>query len=71
MQITSGNLTVEENGSSILKVTVLEVGNMYIGSATVYINGTVLGTPPPSTEVSGTAIYEPPGNIALNVQPGQ
>ena len=62
-QITPGNLTV--NGSSAtLQVTLLEVGNMYIGSATVYVNGTVIGIPPASQ-------YESPGNIALNVQPGQ
>ena len=63
VQITSGSLTV--NGSdSILRVAILEVGNSYIGSATVYVNGTVIGVPP-------TSQYEPPGNIILNVQPGQ
>jgi hypothetical protein len=37
---------------------------MYIKSATVYVNGTVIGIPPPSE-------YGPPGNILLNVQPGE
>jgi hypothetical protein len=64
MQIISGDLTVEGNGSSVLKVTISEVGNMYIGSATVYVNGTAIGSPPASMD-------QPPGNIVLNVQPGQ
>jgi hypothetical protein len=63
VQITSANLTVSGSGS-VLRVTLLEVGNTYIGSATVYLNGTVIGSPPASE-------YEPPGNIILNVQPGQ
>jgi hypothetical protein len=61
--ITSADLAV--NGTySVLRVTILEIGNVYIGSATVYVNGTVIGVPPASE-------YEPPGNIPLNVQPGQ
>jgi hypothetical protein len=62
-EITSGSLFVNKSEAT-LQVTLLEVGNMYIGSATVYINGTVIGVPPASE-------YEPPGNIPLNVQPGQ
>ncbi len=62
-QIVSGNLTAS-GSSSVLDVTLKETGNMWIGSATVYVNGTAIGTPPASQ-------YEPPGNIALNVQPGQ
>ncbi|MGA2875534.1 MAG: hypothetical protein ABSE82_08350, partial [Nitrososphaerales archaeon] len=61
--ITSANLTVG-NGSSTLQITLAEIGNMYIGSATVYVNGTVIGTPPASQ-------YQPPGNIMLNVQANQ
>ena len=61
--ITSASLTV--NGSySILEVTLTEIGNSYIGSATVYVNGTVIGIPP-------TSEYEPPGNIPLNVTSAQ
>jgi hypothetical protein len=61
--ITSASLSV--NGiESVLQVTIRETGNMYIGSATVYVNGTVIGNPPASE-------YEPPGNIPLNVQPRQ
>ena len=63
IQITSANLTIGAS-DSFLQVTLLEVGNSYIGSATVYVNGTVIGVPPASQ-------YEPPGNIILNVQPGQ
>lgn len=48
----------------MLQFTLTEIGNEYIGSATVYVNGTVIGTPPASQ-------YEPPGNIMLNVQPDQ
>jgi len=63
VNITSASLTV--NGSySVLRVTVAETGSMYIGSATVYVNGTVIGVPPASE-------YEPPGNIPLDVQHGQ
>ena len=61
--LSSGRLTVDGD-SSELQVTLAEVGNSYVGSATVYIDGTVIGVPPASE-------YEPPGNIALNVQPGQ
>lgn len=61
--ITSVNLTVG-NGSSTLQITLAEIGNMYIGSATVYVNGTVIGTPPASQ-------YQPPGNIILNIQADQ
>jgi hypothetical protein len=61
--ITSASLTVRGN-YSILQVTILETGNMYIGSATVSINGTIIGAPPASEN-------EPPGNILLNIQPGQ
>jgi len=61
--ITSASLTV--NGSySVLQVTLTEIGNSYIGSATVYVNGTVIGVPPASE-------YEPPGNIPLNVTSAQ
>jgi len=61
--ITSASLTA--NGSySVLRVSIQETGNSYIGSATVYVNGTVIGNPPASE-------YEPPGNIPLDVQPGQ
>ena len=61
--ITSASLTV--NGSySVLQVTLTEIGNSYIGSATVYVNGTVIGIPP-------TSEYEPPGNIPLNVTSAQ
>ena len=61
--ITSASLTV--NGSySVLQVTLTEIGNSYIGSATVYVNGTVIGIPP-------TSEYEPPGNITLNVTSAQ
>jgi len=63
IQLSSGSLAVNGN-SSVLQVTVTEVGNSYIGSATVYVNGTVIGVPPASQ-------YEPPGNIILDVQPGQ
>jgi len=63
VQITSADLTVNRSGS-VLHVTLLEVGNTYVGSATVYLNGAVIGIPPASE-------YEPPGNIILNVQPGQ
>jgi len=63
VNITSGSLTV--NGSySFLQVTVAETGNAYIGSATVYVNGTVIGVPPASE-------YEPPGNVPLDIQHGQ
>ena len=63
VNITSASLTV--NGSySVLQVTVTETGNAYIGSATVYVNGTVIGVPPSSE-------YEPPGNIPLDIQGGQ
>jgi len=63
VNITSASLTV--NGSySVLRVTVAETGNAYIGSATVYVNGTVIGVPPASE-------YEPPGNIPLDIQHGQ
>jgi hypothetical protein len=55
---------VVNKSEAVLQLTLLEVGNMYIGSATVYVNGTVIGIPPASE-------YEPPGNILLNVQPGQ
>jgi len=61
--ITSASLTV--NGSySVLQLTLTELGNMYIGSATVYVNATVIGVPPASE-------YEPPGNIPLNVTSAQ
>lgn len=63
VQIVSGNLTVYAN-SSVLQVTLLEVGNMYIGSATVSLNGTIIGLP-------AVSIDQHPGNIILNVQPGQ
>ena len=63
VNLTSASLTV--NGSySVLQVTVAETGNACIGSATVYVNGTVIGVPPPSG-------YEPPGNIPLDIQGGQ
>ena len=62
-QITSRSLTVHGN-YSVLELTLSETGNMYIGSATVYVNGIVIGVPPASE-------YEPPGNIILNIQPGQ
>jgi len=62
-QLFPGNLTVQGN-SSVLEITLRETGEMYIGSATVYVNGTVIGTPP-------TSQFEPPGNIALDIQPGQ
>ena len=53
------------NGSySVLQVTLTEIGNSYIGSATVYVNGVVIGIPP-------TSEYEPPGNIPLNVTSAQ
>jgi len=61
--LSSGSLTANEN-SSVLQVTLTEVGNSYVGSATVYINGTVIGVPPISK-------YEPLGNIILNLEPGQ
>jgi hypothetical protein len=61
--ITSASLTVNGN-YSVLQVTLNEIGNMYIGSATVYINGTVIGVPPASQ-------YEPPGNVILNVTSAQ
>jgi len=63
VQLSSGSLTVNGN-SSVLEVTLTETGNSYIGSATVYVNGTVIGVPPASE-------YEPPGNIILNVQAGE
>ena len=63
VQLTSGSLVVNGN-SSVLQVTLTETGNSYIGSATVYVNGTAIGVPP-------AAEYEPPGNIILNAQPGQ
>jgi hypothetical protein len=62
-EITSGSLLVNKS-EAVLQVTLLEIGNMYIKSATVYVNGTVIGVPPASE-------YGPPGNILLNVQPGQ
>ena len=37
---------------------------MYIGSATVSLNGTIIGLPSASVD-------QHPGNIILNVQPGQ
>jgi len=61
--ITSASLTVNGN-YSVLQVTVVEIGNSVIGSATVYVNGTVIGIPP-------AAEYEPPGNIILNVTSAQ
>lgn len=61
--IKSANLTVNGN-TSTLEITLAEVGNDYIGSATVYVNGTVIGTPPSSE-------YQPPGNIILNIQPNE
>jgi hypothetical protein len=61
--IAWANLTVSGNEST-LEVGVTEVGNMYIGSATVYVNGTVIGTPPASE-------YAPPGNIMLDIQSNQ
>jgi hypothetical protein len=59
---------VVNKSEAVLQLTLLEVGSMYIGSATVYINGTVIGIPPASPPASE---YGPPGNILLNVQPGQ
>jgi archaellum component FlaF (FlaF/FlaG flagellin family) len=69
--ITSASLTV--NGSnSVLQVTIRETGNMYIGSATVYVNGTVIGNGPASSYLPpGNLQHEPPGNLPLNVQPGE
>jgi hypothetical protein len=61
--IRSASLIVNGN-NSVLQLTLDETGTMYIGSATVYLNGTVIGVPPASDN-------EPPGNINLNVQPGQ
>lgn len=61
--ITSLSLKVGSN-SSTLQFTLAEIGNEYIGSATVYVNGTVIGTPP-------TSEYAPPGNIMLNVTANQ
>lgn len=61
IQLSSGSIM--ENGSTgTLKVTLAEVGNEYIKSAAVYVNGTVLGIPPASQGA---------GNIGLDVQPGQ
>jgi hypothetical protein len=66
INITTASLTV--NGSnSVLEVTIAEVGNMHIGSATVSVNGTVIGVPPASPAFE----YGPPGNIPLNVTTGQ
>ena len=69
--ITSASLSV--NGSeNILQVTIRETGNMYIGSATVYVNGTVIGPGPASDYLPpGNLQHEPPGNLLLNVQPGE
>ena len=61
-RILSGSLTVNGN-SSVLQVTLQETGNMWIGGATVYVNGTRVG--PLSTPQAW------PGNIQLNIQPGQ
>ena len=64
--LTSAGLTV--NGSySVLQVTLTEIGNMYIGSATVSVNGSIIGLPPASTAFE----YGPPGNIPLNVTSAQ
>jgi len=63
VNLTSASLTVNES-YSVLQVTVAETGNAYIGSVTVYVNGTVIGVPPASE-------FEPPGNISLDVQGGQ
>jgi len=62
-QIMSGNLTANGDGS-LLDLTLLETGNVYMSSATVYINGTVIGIPP-------AFAYEPPGNIGINLAPKQ
>ena len=61
--IAWANLTISGN-QSVLDVGVKEIGNDYIGSATVYLNGTVIGVPPASN-------YSPPGNILLNIQANQ
>ena len=69
--ITSASLSV--NGSEgVLQVTIRETGNMYIGSATVYVNGIVIGPGPASNYLPpGNLQHEPPGNLLLNVQPGE
>ena len=61
--IRSVSLTVGSNIST-LEITLAEIGNDYIGSATVYLNGTVIGAQPASE-------YQPPGNIILNIQANQ
>ena len=63
VSIAWANLTVSGNEST-LEVGLTEIGNMYIGSATVYVNGTVLGSPPADE-------YAPPGNIMLDIQSNQ
>jgi len=63
VNITSASLTVNVS-NSVLRVSLAETGNACIGSATVYVNGTVIGVPPASE-------YEPPGNIPLDIQGGQ
>jgi len=62
-QITSGSLTVN-GSSSVLQLTLLETGSESMTSATVYINGTVVGAHP-------TPASEPPGNIAISLVPKQ
>jgi hypothetical protein len=61
--IVWANLTVNGN-QSILEIDIQEIGSDYIGSATVYLNGTVIGVPPASE-------YSPPGNNLLNIQPNR
>ena len=61
--------TLATNGSaSVLQIKLAEVGNDYIGSAIVYVNGSVIGVPP--SNQSGAGQYGPPGNIILNVTSG-
>lgn len=61
-ELSSASITVQGN-YSVLQTTLSDVGNDYIGSVTIYVNGTVIGVPPASQFA--------PGNIIVNIQPGQ
>ena len=61
-EISSANLTAEGN-HSVLNITLLESGSVYMSSATAYINGTIIGTP--------VSISKQPGNIAVSLVPKQ
>ena len=52
------------NNSSTLDITLQAIGSVYIGSATISVNNTIIGTPPAS-------MSQPPGNIMLDIQPNQ